>query len=130
MILQADRRGADADGFRQAEDLRQKDLRHDDVLVARRVMLADPEILKAQLLAPHGQLQVLIQTLGKRLGRVMDRHHEHPQPQRRWPRAFRVAWLSEPGPLLHRILDAACHAWIPYYPRPSATRDQLLQFAG
>ena len=82
VVLQADRRRSDANALRQAEHFCQEDLRHDDVLDARRMVLADPEIVEAEFLALHGQLEVLVDALSQRLGRIMNRHDEHAESQR------------------------------------------------
>ena len=77
MLLQADRRRPQADALRLAQGAGDEDLRHHDVLVLHRVMLADPELAEAQLLGPHDQLQVFVVALGRRLGRIVERHDEH-----------------------------------------------------
>ena len=81
VVLQADRRRTDANRLRQPEHLAEKDLRHDDVLVRRRMVLADPEIVEAERLALHGQLEVFVEALRHRLVRIMDRHDEHAEAQ-------------------------------------------------
>ena len=96
VVLQADRRRSDANALRQPEHFRQEDLRHDDVLDARRMVLADPEIVEAQLLALHGQLEVLVDALGQRLGRIVDRHDEHTESQ----------WLSVTHSFTFRIEES------------------------
>ncbi len=81
VVLEADRRRSDANTLGQAEHFSQEDLRHDDVLDARRMVLTDPEIVEAESLALHGELEVLVDALGQRLGRIMDRHDEHTESQ-------------------------------------------------
>ncbi len=66
-----------ADAARLSQGASDEDLRHHDVLVLHRVMLADPELAEAQLLGLHDQLQVLVVALRRRLGRVVERHDEH-----------------------------------------------------
>ena len=81
VILQADRCRADSDPGGLSQYPGEEDLGHRDVFVCRRMVFADPEIVESQFLALDRQLQVLVETLGQWLVRVVDRHHEHSQSQ-------------------------------------------------
>ena len=77
VLVEANRRRPHADAPRLAQRAGDEDLRHHDVLVLHRVMLADPELAESQLLGPDDQLQVLVVALPQRLGRVVEGHDEH-----------------------------------------------------
>src|SRR5262245_36762218 len=78
VLIQARGSGAQTDAPRLSEGAGDEDLRHHDVFILHRVMLADPEFAESQLLGANDQLQVLVVTLAQRLGWVVVRHDEHP----------------------------------------------------
>ena len=77
MLLNAHRRGSQANPLGVGQGAGDEELGHRDRLVPHRVMLADPKLVEAQFLGPDDQFQVLLQRLGQRLGRRMKRHDEH-----------------------------------------------------
>jgi hypothetical protein len=82
VLVEADGGRPQADAPRLAQGAGDEDLRHHDVFILHRVMLADPEFGKAHLLGADDQLQVLVVALPRRLGRVVIRHDEHPVANR------------------------------------------------
>src|SRR5207249_1722243 len=68
MLVEADGGRTQANAFGLSQSAGNKNLGHDDVLVFHRVMFANPELAEAQLFRPDDKLQVLIVTLGQRLG--------------------------------------------------------------
>src|SRR5438093_1255797 len=57
-------------------------------------MLTDPKLVESQLFAADDELQVFVIALHERLGRVVHRHQEHAEPQRRL-RRHRYSSLEE-----------------------------------
>src|SRR5262245_26512860 len=77
MLIQADGRRSKADARRFAEGPGDEDLGHHDRLILHRMMLADPELLEAELFGTNDQLQVFVVALGERLVRSVKGHDEH-----------------------------------------------------
>ena len=68
-LLKTDRRRADANRSRLAERSGDECLRHHDVLVLHRVMLADPKLRETELLYANDQFEIFVVAFRQRLVR-------------------------------------------------------------
>src|ERR1035441_4598325 len=94
------------------------------------MVLSYPEIVEAQFLALHGQLEVLVDALSQRLGRIMNRHDEHSESQ--WlsithssPSGLRNASTSTPSrsPCSRMASSALASTGIPAFWRSESVRN-------
>ena len=87
-----------------------EELRHGDVLVRHRVVLADPELVEAHLVGADGQLHVLVIALRQGLGGVVKRHDEDSGLDgRHGCSSFSLGW-SFSGAIVHQR-RGHCKMW-------------------
>ena len=85
LLRQVEHAGAEPDLLGQRDRLGEERERRGDRLGHRAEVLADPDVVEAQLVGVDHRLQILLEHLVVVLARRVQRHHEQAEPHRRLP---------------------------------------------